>query len=349
MNLDSIQDSTRVVVSSVRHGSILPGNRAEMWRDLFFLPGADLRGAAFGNQAIIEGPDVQIRSSMYVRGEIRIKSANQTDARKKPVSFGSCVTTGDTLLIEDAPFRVRFLSNLYVTKAVHINNAIVYGNLYAQHAIIKNSVILGGVFCRENLQIQDSIIATFRAQKAVLGQNVFLSFPIAIAEKSLDMQHPVHAVSFFKMAKGANKNDQGGVVELDSSDVYVIDNQWLPEDSEQTGMYVLSLDHRVMDSKKIIEHFKENKRFLESLTLVNHLRPELQEAKKQNELLEIENSLFRLIGKESLPTMTGASDFSEIIQREELLESIRRFISPEAADLIARYSAEESLKTTAGA
>jgi len=97
MNIDSIQDSTRVVLSELRHGSIIPGNRAEMWRELFLLPGADLRGSAFGKSLYVEGPDVNVEASIYVRESIKVAESDKEGIQSGNVTFGSCVTTPDSI------------------------------------------------------------------------------------------------------------------------------------------------------------------------------------------------------------------------------------------------------------
>jgi hypothetical protein len=135
MEKDTIQDSTRVVLAQLRHGSILPGSRAEMWRDLYFLPGTDLRGGAFGNKLFVEGPNVHVESAVYLRGEINIRQSKDQKPADGIVSFNSCVTTPDSLIISDVSFRTRFRANVY-TGMVNLKNAIVYGNLYAKKAVI---------------------------------------------------------------------------------------------------------------------------------------------------------------------------------------------------------------------
>ena len=47
MQSDSIQDSTRYVVSDTHDGSVLPGTRIEMWRDVYLLSGANVVGGVW--------------------------------------------------------------------------------------------------------------------------------------------------------------------------------------------------------------------------------------------------------------------------------------------------------------
>jgi len=80
MPQDSIQDSTRYVVSDVHHGSVLPGERREMDRDVYLLSGADVRGGLWSNKLSVSGPDVYISGSVYAQGAITIGAKEKSDA-----------------------------------------------------------------------------------------------------------------------------------------------------------------------------------------------------------------------------------------------------------------------------
>ena len=75
METDSIQDSTRYVVSDVHHGSILPGNRAEL--DVFILNNAEVKGAIWANDLTINGSNVLIEDSVYAKRTVLIKNEDK--------------------------------------------------------------------------------------------------------------------------------------------------------------------------------------------------------------------------------------------------------------------------------
>ena len=213
MNTDAMRDSARVVVSGLRHDGILPGGKEEMWRDLHLLSGAHLKGAAWGNTLTVEGAPIEVDSAVYVRGAIKIKASSKEDADSGVVNFASTVTSPDSIAIEDNPFRVRFMSSVY-TGVAGLNNCIVYGNLYARRCTLRNSIVLGGVYCQGPLQIENSLVSTFKAKRVTIGHGVTLLLPAAIAEESMHLDHPVRALPFFDLSGASQETSsaRGGVV-----------------------------------------------------------------------------------------------------------------------------------------
>ena len=315
MNLDSMQDGSRVVVSETRHGSILPSSRAELWRDLFFLPGARLHGSAWGNRLSVSGPDVAIDGAVYVRGELRVVPSEKRPARgerQATVTFGSSVAAADSIFTDGA-FTTRFRSNVYTSNA-HLRGSVVYGNLYARNAIIRDSVILGGVFCRDTLTIENSIVATFRARRARLGYNVSLLFPVAAADETIEMAAPVRALSFLNLDKQGE--EKGGVVLLDASDTYRIAG---PDDHT---LHVVSIDQRILDGKHLVDQFNQNQRLLELLVLAASLPPAQRDSlQKTGE--KIERRLQALLHERDLPEIHGFSSLEELLRRADVIEAIR--------------------------
>jgi len=187
MQPDSIKDSTRYIVSTLHHGSILPGNRAEMWRSVFLESGANINGGIWGDNLTILGPDIFIDNSVFVRGYIQIKKNKKIIEKGKEVTFNSVVSTNDSIVIEDCDFRTRFTSDIYAKK-INLNKAIVYGNLYCKSAQIKNSIVLGGIYCEGELRINNSIVFTFDADSVKIGKDVFLLSPYGISTKPIELE-----------------------------------------------------------------------------------------------------------------------------------------------------------------
>ncbi len=342
MNIDSIQDSTRVVLSELRHGSIIPGNRAEMWRELFLLPGADLRGSAFGKSLYVEGPDVNVEASIYVRESIKVAESDKEGIQSGNVTFGSCVTTPDSILVDPVSFRVRFLSNIYAG-IVNLNSSIVYGNVYARSGVIRDSVILGGVFCRGNLSLENCIVTTFRANSVNIGQKVSLLFPIAMAEKPIKLDYPVRALSFYNLSDSQDSNDNtGGSVLLDERDVYKIGDQMIEENEDEehknNHLYVLSMDQRVMDAEKVIEHFRGNRKSLEFLTLIDHMPSAQKDQIQKGGGAKLEDRLMGLVEREDIPEVDGYSTIEDIFVRADMIDTIKSFVSEDVVKAMKQLS-----------
>lgn len=334
MSESGTADSIRVVIDGSRRGSVLPATRAEMWRDLYLTTGADVRGGLWGNRLSVEGPAVRVDSSIYVRGEIRVRPAAEPLEKRRGVTFGSTITCGGTLLVEPAPFRTRVLSNVYAG-AVNITNTVVYGNVYARNAIIRNSVVMGGVFCRDQLQAENSVIATFQVGRALLGKNTFLLFPIALSREHLAITHPVRAISFLKLAKASQAAPRGGTVTLGPDDVYVLD-------APDGPLHALSVDQRIASGSEIARRFEENRAMAELVSLADHL-PDVERKKMRGAALtEYERNLFAVLDASVIPEVQGGLALSDLLKRAEVIAGVAAFASAE----IAARLVEEGIATT---
>lgn len=317
MNIDTVQDSTRVVVSGLRHGSILPGSRAEMWRDVYLNSGADLRGSVWGNRLSVQGPNVSIQDAVYVRGEIVVEPSNDMETGQNgSVTFGGCVTTPDSLVIQKAPFRTRILGSVY-SGVVNLSNTIVYGNVYARNALLRNTVVLGGVFCRNSLLLEDSIVSTFRSRQVQIQKGVTLLFPVAISEAPAIFSSPMQALPFFDLSDPEGK--AGGAVAMDARDMYPV--QVRSDDGKASQIHLLSLDERVLEASTIMENFRRNQRFLEGLSLGTHLVPEYR-AEFVERRSKLEDRLFSLLDV-PIAQVQGRSAVDDLLKSPDIVDTLR--------------------------
>lgn len=289
---DSIQDSTRYVVSDVHHGSVLPGERREMERDVYLLPGADVRGGVWSNELSVSGPDVRVEDSVYSQGSVTIRpdqdrSAADTEAE---VTFGGGLTTPDALLVEDTDFKTRFLSDLYVER-LNLTNAFVFGNVYARGGVIRNSVVLGSIFCKGALELTNSFVHTFQAHRAEIGENVSMFAPFALGRNEIELDAPVRALTFadlFQEDEDLSANS-GEVVHLDADDVFEVRGA-TPDapsgDGAPTTQKVLSMTERILDSSLVQERLQRNKALLRRLSLSRHVEAEGQDTENLQQLEE---------------------------------------------------------------
>jgi hypothetical protein len=325
MQKDSIQDSTRYVVSEIHHGSILPGVRTELLRDVFLLSNADVRGGIWANDLIIKGTNVSVEESIYSRKTVTIKNADNPVNEKK-INFSSTVVAKDSILVETKETKIRFGSEIYATK-ININNAFIVGNLYADMAVIRDSIILGGIFCKNKLEISNSMFATFRTKSVKLGKNLFIFFPVAISEEPFQVEYPIKALTFFNLLKTENQQDDSGYIILDNEDVFKLDdpkfekiNEGESENSsakaENSHLYCLSLTERILDSDKIINSFDWNKKFLEKLSLGSHYNPQIKYDRFTEPTEMLENVLFDILdGKIDMSRLNGTEELGNILNR----------------------------------
>ena len=298
MNADSIQDSTRYVVGALHRGSILPGSRAEMWRDVYLENGADVQGGIWCGSLSVLGSDVSVSESVYSRGAVRIAVDDGAGLDGNAIEFGSCLTSSDSLIIANAPCKVRFRSDIY-TDQLSISNAFVYGNVFANRAIIRDSVVLGGIFCRDQLTLERSLVSTFDTGRANVGEGTSLFFPGAIARDGINLTAPVRILTFYELDQ--QQDGFGGqAVLLDETDVIELNASSTLDGDEADGprlLYCLSAVERVLDSAPVREHLAFNRQFLERLALRGHLVPGASDDRLGDPTSELEAALWNILSR----------------------------------------------------
>jgi hypothetical protein len=263
-----------------------------MERDVYLLPGADVRGGLWSNKLSVSGPDVQVADSVYSQGSVTVQrdeDVASVDAGAK-VTFGGGLTTPDALLVEATDFKTRFLSDLYVER-LNLTNAFVFGNVYAKGAVIRNSVVLGSIFCKGALELANSFVHTFQANRARIGENVSMFSPFALGRNEIELDAPVRALTFadiFQEDEDLSANS-GEVVHLDADDVFEVRGA-APDatsgDGAPTTKKVLSMTERILDSSLVQERLQRNKALLRRLSLSRHVEAEGKDPGKLQQLEE---------------------------------------------------------------
>jgi hypothetical protein len=332
--MDSLEDSTRVVVGESRHGGVLPGSRAEMWRDVFLLPGADVRGPVFGNAVSAEGPDVCVRESVYARGPVRVTPAEKPGRSGADVSFEGCVTTPDAVQVAPAAFRTRFRANVYAG-TIHLDNAIVYGNIYARSAVIRNSVILGGAFIAGRLTLSDSIVSTFHARAARLDGTVSLLFPVALSDDPIQLAGQLRVLSFFGLdpESRGEAGKESGVVPIDADDIYRVESRLA--DDELRAFHMISVDPRILDTQPLMRSLRANRRAIEGLSMLGHLSEDDAATFLGCEPRCLEDALFEVVRARELPRSCATRALAETATRPDVLDALCEYLSPEVARAVA--------------
>jgi len=318
MNLDSIQDSTRYLVKELHYGNIMPGNRKEILRDIFLQSGAYVKGGIYGSELLVNGTGITIDGAIYCKNNIRFDFTESKD--KKNVSFNSTVVCSGTLLVPGNGSKVRFLSDVYSGK-INLKNCIVYGNVYATSATIENTIVLGGVYCKNDLKLKNSFVFTFRAGHCHLSDHVSILSPFGFADQ-ISMESTINIFTFSSLFNLDNKAKYNGNLKLDETDIYEIElekNEEFEESEEfeRKKIQVLSVAERLLNTSEIIEHFKQNKKFIEFLSLNSHLSEEDRKSFVANNIEEIENELWQIIEKES--------DFSELNGSKSMDEMFKQY------------------------
>ncbi len=294
----------------MHHGSIIPGKRDEMWRDIFLDRGAKITGGLFGNSLTVLNPGVEVEKSVYVRNPIKISLKARN--KEEMVIFGSNVVSPDSMIVEGGGARARFSSDVYVNKA-NLENSIIYGNIYCSSAIIKNSIVLGGVYCKNRLAVENSILYTFDAGQLEPGENLSLLSPFGFSRSPFDLDHPVRALTFFNLREGSNELSYP--VTLDEDDVFELS---VSSDDNQSGekRYLISIIERVLNTTEIIESFRKNKEIIEFFAMGSHLDKEYMKQFREFQKEDIEARLWKVIDQHiETPQEENGKDIKEVIER----------------------------------
>ncbi len=297
MESDSIHDSTRYLVNGIHFGNIMPGNRAEMQRDVFLQKGAQIRGGLYANELSLKGSGISVEGAVYCKSSIKIDYSEGKP--EGDVIFGSTVICPGTLLIQGSKIRTRFLSDIYFGK-VNVKNCIIYGNIYASSANIEDSIVLGGIYCKKQLTLKNTIMFTFRANECELDEHVSILSPFGFAEK-IKLYSSVNVLTFNNIFDKVQDDHPGGNIKLDETDIYEIELEQNGNDTD-TGkkkIQVLSVAERLLNTKEIIDNFRQNRNFIEFLSLHSHLPEEDKKNFLHNNKDEIESEMWRIIDERS--------------------------------------------------
>ncbi len=314
MNLDSIQDSTRYLVKELHYGNIMPGIRKEILRDIFLQSGAHVKGGVYGNELSVNGTGITVDGAVYCKNNIRFDFNESKD--KKDVSFNSTVVCPGTVLVPGNGSKVRFFSDVYTGKT-NLKNCIVYGNVYATSATLENTIVLGGVYCKNDLKLKNSIVFTFRAGQCHLSDHVSILSPFGFADQ-ISMETTVNILTFSSLFNLDNEAKYNGNLKLDETDIYEIELEKNEESEEFESkiIQVLSVAERLLNTSEIIEHFKQNKKFIEFLSLNSHLSEEDKKSFVANNIEELENELWQIIEKESeFNELDGSKSMDEMFKQ----------------------------------
>jgi hypothetical protein len=294
MKSDSIQDSTRYIVSEFHRGDIFPGNMLEMSRNVYLESGAIIDGAIYGKELHLNGNNILVEKSVYCKSEIIINSTGDHE-NVSPIEFYSCVSTAKSIVNNENSSLIRFHSDIYANK-INLQNVIIYGNVYADTVILDNSIVLGGVYCND-FTISNSVLFTFNANKVNIGESLHILSPIVISKNYIEVCHPVKAITFLSLFDYDTEVEAvDGFIVLDQDDVIKIEKDDDAGDSE--GYYVLSISERILNSSEIIRNFKKNKEIINSLTLSSHMTEEGKRVVNKVKEEEIEKRLRECLHKD---------------------------------------------------
>jgi hypothetical protein len=156
-------------------GSILPEKIAEINRTITIQGNSIIEGAVYAQKLEIQQGDTEIRGAVFTQLEMYINSEATGN-----ISFKKSVASTNSIVSRAMNCNLMFYSDINA-KSVTLYNAFVAGTIYADEIILENSVVIGGVFATQNLDLTNSIVGTFNSPSVRAAQQVWLLLPSAFS------------------------------------------------------------------------------------------------------------------------------------------------------------------------
>lgn len=156
-------------------GGILPEKIAELKRNIIFTGDTVVEGAIFGNRIEVRGGNIDVQGAAFAQKELYVAA----DAKGNAI-FRKAVGSAASLVTRSASCPTSFLSDINA-KSVTLCNAYVAGSVYADEIILENSVVIGGAFATQSLEMKHSMVGTFNAPSVHIEDTNYLLLPSAFS------------------------------------------------------------------------------------------------------------------------------------------------------------------------
>jgi hypothetical protein len=156
-------------------GSILPEKISEINRTITIQGNSVIEGAVYAQKLEIQQGNTEIRGAVFTQLEMYINSEATGN-----ISFKKSVASTNSIVSRAMNCKLMFYSDINA-KSVTLYNAFVAGTIYADEIILENSVVIGGAFATQTLDITNSMIGTFNSPSVRAAQQVWLLLPSAFS------------------------------------------------------------------------------------------------------------------------------------------------------------------------
>lgn len=320
--------------------SVMPSKRTEMWRHVELKGDVSINGGIFGKSLDLYPQNIYIKDAVFILEHI--KTFGQETGK---IWFNSVVNADHSFLTSNQKTQVRIGADLHAEK-INITNCFIYGNVICDEAIIKDSVILGIVYSKNKLTIENSIVGSFQTANFILEKNAAMIFPFAISGN-----YPkINGELFYLFLASLEKNLQLDIFKAISDDIY----ETLRDDEQGTN-FIISPNMRIFDFSNYLSVIQENLKILFKIfSSEGNKIPE-----RDKELSAFEKNFFQLIQNEFKFKMHKTySQFmklnNEMIQQYfasfnennagEALEHVKQFIENQDED--TSYQIQQTAQST---
>ena len=148
-------------------------------------------------------------------------------------------------------------------RSVSLYNAFVAGSIYADEIVLENSVVIGGIFATQEIDLSNSIAGTFNAPSVRIAQTVSLLLPSAFSIEKIQAPtntklYNLSLADLGSLYKGLPQAENSGKIEM-NIDADEVKSTLANEDIQKTlRSYtvigkVLAAD--LLDTDKFQNHF----------------------------------------------------------------------------------------------
>lgn len=174
-----LNDDRIVLKDNLVKTAILPTVSKELERDVVIQGDCVIEGAVYARTLEIQQGPLRVKGAVFTQLELHVN----TDSRGSVV-FEKAVASAKAVISLGPGSRLHFLADISARR-VHLRNAYVAANIFADEIILEDCVVVGGVFATRSLELHDCVVGTFNAPTVRTSKNVYLLFPSAFSVESI--------------------------------------------------------------------------------------------------------------------------------------------------------------------
>ncbi len=176
-----INDNRILLNNNLVRSDVLPKVSAELKRDVVVQSDTVVEGAIFAQNLQIKNGSFEVHGAVFTNLELHIENT-----AKGKVTFRKAVGSADSVIGLAPGCRIIFLSDINA-KTVKLRNAFVAGNIFADDIELEDSVVIGGAFASNDLDITNCILGTFNCSSARIAKAASFLLPSVFTIEPITM------------------------------------------------------------------------------------------------------------------------------------------------------------------
>ncbi len=166
-----INDNRILLNNNLVRSDVLPKVTSELKRDVVVQGESVVEGAIYAQNLQIKNGPFEVQGAVFTNLELHIENT-----AKGKVTFRKAVGSADSVVSLAPGCRAVFMSDINA-KTVKLRNAYVAGNIFAEDIELEDSVVIGGAFAANDLDITNCILGTFNCSSARIAKSASFLLP----------------------------------------------------------------------------------------------------------------------------------------------------------------------------